>query len=80
MNVRVCPFCSVVSVVPHQSQQACIQALQTEIEHTRHMLERMTERPIAGAAVLDLRTPRSSVSERSPESSMRMSLRCAADI
>jgi hypothetical protein len=80
MNVRVCPFCSVVSVVPHQSQQACIQALQTEIEHTRHMLERMTERPIAGAAVLDLRTPRSSVSERSPESSMRISLRCAADI
>jgi hypothetical protein len=80
MNVRVCPFCSVVSLVPHQSQQACIQALQAEIEHTRHMLDRRTERPIAGAAVLDLRTPRSSVSECNAASSIRMSLRCAADV
>ena len=39
MKVHVCPFCSVVSVAPHQSQQACIQALQTEIAQTRQVLE-----------------------------------------
>jgi hypothetical protein len=39
----VCPFCGVVSESAHDSQQACIQALQSEIERTRQVLIRVGE-------------------------------------
>ena len=43
MNAVTCPFCGVVSDVRHETQQACIQALQAEIVHTRRILDRTTE-------------------------------------
>ena len=43
MKPVVCPFCGVVTDVRHDTQQACIDALQTEIELTRRLLERTTE-------------------------------------
>lgn len=43
MNAVTCPFCGVVSDVRHQTQQACIQALQAEIVHTRRILEQTSE-------------------------------------
>jgi hypothetical protein len=80
MRARVCPFCSVVSVVAHESQQACIQALQFEIEQTRQVLECRSEWPIAGAARRDLRTVHSCTScGGNTEHVIRMSLRYAVD-
>ena len=35
-----CPFCGVDTQVPHDTQQACIQALQAEIERVRRLLDR----------------------------------------
>jgi uncharacterized protein (DUF1499 family) len=43
MKVVICPFCGVVSDTPHETQQACISALQSEIEQTRKVLENVTE-------------------------------------
>jgi hypothetical protein len=43
MNPLVCPFCGVVTDVRHDTQQACIDALQSEIDLTRRLLERTTE-------------------------------------
>jgi len=80
MKVHVCPFCSVVSVVPHQSQQACIQALQTEIAQTRQVLECRTERLIAGAPRRDLRAHHPCASsDGNTEHVIRLSVRCAVD-
>jgi hypothetical protein len=38
MKLVVCPFCGVASQVAHPSQEACIEALQSEIERTRALL------------------------------------------
>jgi hypothetical protein len=38
MKSTVCPFCGVVSESAHDSQEACIRALQYEIQHTRQIL------------------------------------------
>jgi hypothetical protein len=43
MNFMVCPFCGVASEVAHDSQQACIKALQAEIERTRAVLTNVGE-------------------------------------
>ena len=43
MKVVICPFCGVVSDTPHETQQACIAALQSEIDQTRKILEHVTE-------------------------------------
>jgi hypothetical protein len=44
-----CPFCGVETEVPHETQQACIHALQAEIERMRSLLDR--SRPLqAGPA------------------------------
>jgi hypothetical protein len=80
MKVHVCPFCSVVSVFPHESQQACIQALQTEIAQTRQVLECRTERLIAGAPRRDLRPQRPCASSGgNTDDVIRLSVRCAMD-
>jgi hypothetical protein len=36
----VCPFCGVVSAIPHESQQVCVDALAAEIARLRQVLER----------------------------------------
>ena len=43
MKFTVCPFCGVVSESAHDSQAACIQALQSEIERTRRVLTQVAE-------------------------------------
>ena len=43
MKFTACPFCGVVSDSAHDSQQACIEALQSEIERTRQVLTRVGE-------------------------------------
>jgi hypothetical protein len=76
----VCPFCAVVSVLPHESQQACIQALETEIERTRQVLGCRTEPLIAGTVRHDLRRRRTSASSGGKaEDEMRVSVRCTLD-
>jgi hypothetical protein len=39
--VIACPFCGAVTGLPHESQGACIAALQEEIARTREMVERV---------------------------------------
>lgn len=46
VSARVCPFCGLLSGVPHESQEGCIAALHTEIGRMRGILA--TLRP-AGA-------------------------------
>ena len=43
--VTSCPFCGGVTDLPHNSQEACIAALQEEIARTRKIVERV--RPAA---------------------------------
>jgi hypothetical protein len=37
-----CPFCGVATDEPHETQQACIEALQGEIARTRGILDNST--------------------------------------
>lgn len=46
-----CPFCGVVTDVPHETEQGCIDALLAEIAHMRQILE--TVRPAASAATAE---------------------------
>jgi hypothetical protein len=51
MKAPICPFCGIMSDVPHMTQEGCIAALQDEISRTRQVLERVTEplrRPALG--------------------------------
>jgi hypothetical protein len=34
-----CPFCGIVTEVPHQSQQACIDALHAEIDRVKLVVD-----------------------------------------
>jgi hypothetical protein len=43
MKVVECPFCGVAGDAPHERQEACINALQSEIARTRAILERVSE-------------------------------------
>jgi len=43
--VTSCPFCGASTDLPHESQEACIAALQEEIARTRQIVERI--RPVA---------------------------------
>jgi hypothetical protein len=49
--VTSCPFCGVGSKLPHETQEACIAALQAEIARMRQVVERLnapTEVPLSG--------------------------------
>jgi hypothetical protein len=39
--VTSCPFCGASTGLPHESQEACIAALQHEIARTREIVERV---------------------------------------
>jgi hypothetical protein len=56
MKAVVCPFCGVVSEAPHETQQACIEALQSEIARTRRVLENVTE-PLPPASIATEKDP-----------------------
>lgn len=51
MNANACPFCGIVTDVPHETQQGCIDALHAEIARLREILE--TVRPIHTATDAD---------------------------
>lgn len=40
-----CPFCGASTGLPHESQEACIAALQEEIAQTRKIVERVKSTP-----------------------------------
>lgn len=42
MNATNCPFCGIVTNVPHNTQQGCIDALHNEIIRMRRLLEQVT--------------------------------------
>ena len=44
-TLRVCPFCGVTTIVPHETQQGCIDALQVEITRMRGILNHL--RPLS---------------------------------
>ena len=37
--MSICPFCGVVTEVPHESQEGCLSALAAEISRMRSVLE-----------------------------------------
>ncbi len=41
VNATNCPFCGVVTDVPHNTQQGCIDALHDEIARMRQLLEQL---------------------------------------
>ena len=43
MTSVICPFCGTASDVPHETQEACIEALRAEVARTREILEHVTE-------------------------------------
>jgi hypothetical protein len=45
---RACPFCGVVTDVPHETQAGCIEALQVEIARMRGILDHL--RPLDALA------------------------------
>jgi hypothetical protein len=80
MKAAVCPLCDVVSDVPHQTQQGCIDALQKEIARIRQVLERRRDAPIVGAVRSDLgRAPLCPPSDSNVVYGYRLSLRCTLE-
>lgn len=41
--MRVCPFCGLATETPHETQEACIEALQVEISRVREIVEKLKE-------------------------------------
>jgi hypothetical protein len=56
MKAVICPFCGIVAEAPHETQQACIDALQSEIKRTRDILENVTE-PLPAASLSEEQDP-----------------------
>jgi hypothetical protein len=60
MEYTVCAFCGVATRQAHDSQEACIAALQTEIEKTRQLLAAVDpsppEKPVPTAERQDIQT------------------------
>lgn len=50
-SLNPCPFCGVVTDVPHETQEGCIEALHKEIARVREVLELVRD------PRLDLRGP-----------------------
>ena len=45
-----CPFCGTGTNLPHETQEACIAALHSEISHIRPIVERLRPSAFAEAA------------------------------
>ena len=41
--MSVCPFCGLATKAPHETQEACIEALHAEISRVREIVERLRE-------------------------------------
>jgi hypothetical protein len=60
--VTSCPFCGASTNLPHESQEACIAALQEEIARTRKIVERV--RPVAEPVSANDQNPRGDGSDK----------------
>jgi hypothetical protein len=49
----VCPFCGVVTEIPHENQQGCLDALAAEIARLRSVLEHSESATVPGPARQD---------------------------
>jgi hypothetical protein len=58
----ICPFCGVITDVPHENQEACIEALNVEISRMRTILETVRNIGVPGP-------PPANPSEEEPEKS-----------
>jgi hypothetical protein len=38
-----CPFCGMATEIPHETQQACIEALNAEITRTRELIDNVRQ-------------------------------------
>jgi len=47
---RACPFCGIVTDVPHDTQEGCIEALQAEIARMRGILQYVKGPGLVGPA------------------------------
>ena len=45
MMVTSCPFCGVGTDLPHETQEACIAALQAEVARMRQVVNRLNRAP-----------------------------------
>ena len=50
---KACPFCGIVSEVPHETQEGCIEALQAEISRMRDILQSVKGPGLAAPTVQD---------------------------
>jgi len=41
--MSVCPFCGLATETPHETQEACIEALQAEISRVREIVQKLKE-------------------------------------
>jgi hypothetical protein len=41
--MSVCPFCGLAAETPHETQEACIEALQAEISRVREIVQKLKE-------------------------------------
>jgi hypothetical protein len=57
VKAAICPFCGIMSDVPHTTQEGCIEALQDEISRTRQVLEQVTEPLRPPALVIEEDSP-----------------------
>jgi hypothetical protein len=44
MTTNTCPFCGVLTDLPHETQEACISALHAEIARVRAVVDRVRHR------------------------------------
>ena len=55
MKGNACPFCGILTDVPHETQQSCIVALHSEIARLRDLLESVKPVPFTAAPEPDPR-------------------------
>jgi len=54
MAATTCPFCGIVTDVPHETQQSCIEALHAEIDQVRGILEHTRSDTLPGEPEEDI--------------------------
>ena len=48
--MSICPFCGVATVIPHETQEGCIEDLNVEIAKMRAVLEHVRSAAVPGPA------------------------------
>ena len=55
--MSVCPFCGVITELPHENQQGCVAALAEEIARLRRVLEQSEPTGVPGPLDIDEPSP-----------------------